>query len=205
MDVILLDYGAGNLTSVMRAFATAGVRARVATEAGDFAGADAVVVPGVGQFGACAAIPDRTRLAVLEAAARGVPLLGICLGLQWLFEGSEEAPDVAGLGLFAGRCGRLETSGRSIKIPHVGWNSLDRTTRASRLLDGVPGGATAYFTHSYAAPVVADTTATAEHGAVFTAVAERGAVFGVQCHPEKSGATGLRIIRNFLTAVRSAR
>ena len=203
MDVILLDYGAGNLTSVMRTFATAGARPRVANDPGDVSRADAIVVPGVGQFGACAAIPDRTRQAVLEAVARGVPLLGICLGLQWLFEGSEEAPGVAGLALFAGRCSRLETRDRSIKVPHVGWNSLDRTARPSRLLDGVPGGATGYFTHSYAAPVVEDTTATAEHGTVFTAVVERDAIFGVQCHPEKSGATGLRIIRNFLAAVRS--
>jgi glutamine amidotransferase len=205
MDVVVLDYGSGNVTSVMRAFATLGVRAGVAMDPADVARADAIVVPGVGHFGACAAIPDRTRLAVLDAVARGVPLLGICLGLQWLFEGCDEAPAVTGLGLFSGRCRRLETRGRSIKVPHVGWNSLDRTARPSRLLDGVPAGATGYFTHSYAAPVVEDTTATTEHGVVFTAVVERGAIFGVQCHPEKSGATGLRVVRNFLTAIRSTR
>ena len=88
-------------------------------------------------------------------------------------------------------------------MPHVGWNSLDRTGRSSRLLDGVPDGATGYFTHSYAAPVVRETTATADHGTRFTAVVERGAIFGVQCHPEKSGLIGLQILRNFLAAVRS--
>lgn len=205
MDVVVLDYGAGNVTSVMRAVAAAGACPRAAIEPGDLARADAVVVPGVGHFGACAAIPDRTRLAVLEAVARRVPLLGICLGLQWLFDGCEEAPGVAGLGLFPGRCSRLEAPGRWIKVPHVGWNSLDRTARPSRLLKGVAAGATGYFTHSYAAPVVADTTATAEHGAVFTAIVERGSIFGVQCHPEKSGATGLRIVRNFLAVVRTTR
>ena len=205
MNVILLNYGAGNTTSVMRAVATAGANPRLAIDSGDMAEADAIVVPGVGQFGSCAAIPHRMRMAVFDATRRGVPLLGICLGLQWLFEGSDEAPDVAGLGLFPGRCARLETRGRSIKVPHVGWNSLERTVRPTRLLDGVPEGATGYFTHSYAAPVVADTTATAEHGARFTAVVERGGVFGVQCHPEKSGAIGLQILRNFLAAARRSR
>jgi glutamine amidotransferase len=200
MDVVLLDYGAGNLASVMRAFAAMGARPRVAGTAGDFTRADAIVVPGVGPFGACDAIPDRARLEVLGAVERGVPLLGICLGLQWLFEGSDEAPGVSGLGFFPGRCARLDPRGRSIKVPHVGWNSLDRTARPSRLLDGLPAGATAYFTHSYAAPVVADTTATAEHGEVFTAAVERGPIFGLQCHPEKSGAIGLRMLRNFLEA-----
>jgi glutamine amidotransferase len=205
MNVLLLNYGAGNVTSVLRAVATAGANPRVAIDSGDMAEADAIVVPGVGQFGSCAAIPHRMRMAVFEATRRGVPLLGICLGLQWLFEGSDEAPDVPGLGLFPGRCSRLETRGFSIKVPHVGWNALDRTARPSRLLDGVPAGATGYFTHSYAAPVVAETTATAEHGAVFTAVVERGAVFGVQCHPEKSGLIGLQILRNFLTVAGSPR
>lgn len=205
MTVLILNYGAGNVTSVMRALAAAGASPRVAIDSGDMAEADAMVVPGVGQFGSCAAIPHRMRMAVFESARRGVPLLGICLGLQWLFEGSEEAPEVAGLGLFPGRCSRLEARGSSIKVPHVGWNALDRTVRPSRLLDGVPAGATGYFTHSYAAPVVADTTATAEHGTRFTAVVERGSVFGVQCHPEKSGLMGLQMLRNFLATARGSR
>jgi glutamine amidotransferase len=145
------------------------------------------------------------QAAVLNAIARRVPVLGICLGMQWLFEGSDEAPDVAGLGLFPGHCFRLGTRDRALKVPHVGWNALERTARPSRLLDGVPPDATGYFTHAFAPPIVDDATATTQHGDAFTAVVERDRVFGVQWHPEKSGATGLRVVRNFLDAARGRR
>jgi glutamine amidotransferase len=139
---------------------------------------------------------------VREAIGRGVPLLGICLGLQWLFDGSEEAPGIPGLGLMTGRCFRLTGA---VKVPHVGWNTLDRTGRPSRLLDGVPASASAYFTHSFAAPVGDDAVATTTHGTPFASVVERGRTFGVQFHPEKSGTTGLRILANFLAIVRAGR
>ncbi len=124
--------------------------------------------------------------------------------MQWLFDGSEEAGDVAGLGLIGGRVSRMEgDAGRAVKIPHVGWNRLD-IVRPSRILDGVLDGAQVYFTHSFAAPVTIETVATCEHGAVFAAAVERGRAFGVQFHPEKSGDAGLRILRNFVACSRNA-
>jgi glutamine amidotransferase len=124
----------------------------------------------------------------------GTPLLGICLGLQWLFEGSDEAPEVVGLGVLPGRCTRLPPG---LKVPHVGWNSLE-VTRASRLLNGVASGDQVYFTHSYAAPITADCVASTTHSARFASVVERGSIFGLQFHPEKSGEAGIRILRNFV-------
>ncbi len=131
----------------------------------------------------------------------GRPLLGICLGLQWLFDGSEEAPELPGLGVFGGRCFALSGD---VKVPHVGWNTLDSTRRSSRLLDGLPREAFAYFTHSFAAPVVAETTAVTKHGVRFASVVERGRVAAVQFHPEKSGTTGLRLLANFLAMAKEA-
>ena len=213
MDVVLLDYGAGNLASVIKALTATGATPRVAADPADLASADAIVIPGVGHFEATTAIDGTRRLAIQRALNRGVPLIGICLGLQWLFEGSDEAPHVSGLGAFPGRCFHLGVGGlqpgatiaRPIKVPHVGWNSLDRTERPSRLLDGIATGATAYFTHSYAAPLVAETTASTTHRRAFSSVVERDLVFGVQFHPEKSGATGLRVLSNFLGIARGAR
>jgi imidazole glycerol-phosphate synthase subunit HisH len=126
-------------------------------------------------------------------------VLGICLGMQWLFEGSDEAPGIRGLGVFGGTCFRLPSNGE-LKVPHVGWNRL-RIERAGRLLDGLDDGTYAYFTHSFAAPLVEGTAATAAHGAAFAAAVERDTVFGVQFHPEKSGDAGLRILRNFVEVV----
>src|SRR5690606_29732889 len=119
-------------------------------------------------------------------------------GLQWLFDGSAEAPDTPGLGLIAGRCFHLEGD---VKVPHVGWNSLTMTARPSRLLEGLPTGSSAYFTHSFAAPIVDDTVAATTHAVPFSAAVERGLVFGVQFHPEKSGKTGLKVLTNFLQIV----
>jgi glutamine amidotransferase len=206
MTMAVLDYGAGNVTSVIKALSVVGASPRVATSGSDLLAADSIVVPGVGHFGATRSIDEAARAAVVAAIDRGVPVLGICLGLHWLFDGSDEAPDAAGLGVFSGRCFALAARPeRAAKVPHVGWNTLDLNSRSGRILDGLPPGSTAYFTHSYAAPVVADTSATTAHGSVFSSVVERGRVAGVQFHPEKSGTTGLRVLANFLSLTRAAR
>lgn len=198
MSIALVDYGAGNLTSVIKAFKSVGADVRVVADVADTEGARAIVVPGVGNFSATASLGPEWRTAVQSALGRGVPLLGICVGLQWLFEGSAEAPDTPGLGLLAGRCFRIEGD---VKVPHVGWNSLSLAPRPSRLFEGVEPGSSAYFTHSYAAPVVAETIATTTHAVPFSSAIEHGIVFGAQFHPEKSGRTGLRMIENFLRIV----
>jgi glutamine amidotransferase len=197
--IALVDYGAGNLTSVVKAFVAVGAEVDVIADASLLQDARAIAVPGVGHFSATASLDGRWRAAVREAIDRGVPLIGICLGLQWLFEGSAEAPEVPGLGCLPGRCFRIEGP---VKVPHVGWNSLDRTGRPSRLLEAIPSGASAYFTHSYAAPVVNETVATTTHAVPFSAAVERDLIFGVQFHPEKSGPTGLTMLTNFLRVAR---
>lgn len=200
MRIALIDYGAGNLTSVRKAFAHLGAPIVTPAEPADLDGIDAVVVPGVGHFSATRSLTEDWRSAVREQVTRGRPLLGICVGMQWLYEGSTEAPDCAGLGLLAGRCTRLTGGPDRLKVPHVGWNTLE--TRPGVLLDGVPSGSYVYFTHSYAAPVTDATAASTEYGGErFAAAVERDAVMGVQFHPEKSGEAGLRILRNFLAFV----
>ena len=197
--IALIDYGAGNLTSVKKAFAVIGADLYTPETPADLERASAVVVPGVGHFGATRALEGDWTSAILARLGEGRPLFGICLGMQWLFEGSEEA-DCPGLGLLAGRCTRLpaETpSGASLKIPHVGWNSLDMQRQAT-IIDGLAPDTQVYFTHSYAAPVTDDTVAVTEHGHPFAAVVQHGQVAGVQFHPEKSGEAGLQILRNFV-------
>ena len=196
-EIALIDYGAGNLTSVRKGFAAVGAELMTPHSPADLAGARAIVVPGVGHFQATAPLGGEWRDAILRAVADEVPLFGICLGLQWLFDSSTEADDVAGLGLMSGRCERLPPV---VKVPHVGWNSL-APTRASRLLRGIPDGAQVYFTHSYAAPVTPDCIAATLHGRPFAAAVERDRICGVQFHPEKSGDIGLQVIRNFLTQI----
>ena len=166
--IALIDYGAGNLTSVRKALAAVGADFSTPAAPGDLAAAAAIIIPGVGHFGATRAITDEWREAILAAVSRGTPLLGICLGLQYLFEGSDEAPELNGLGLFKGRCTLLPPR---VKVPHVGWNSLS-TRRRSRLLDGIKDGTQVYFTHSYAAPITRVAAATTEHGARFASVVE---------------------------------
>jgi len=199
--IALIDYGAGNLTSVRKGFAAAGATLFTPTKSTELTTARGIVVPGVGNFAATAALEGEWTAAIRQAVESGVPLLGICLGLQWLFEGSDEAPAVKGLGAIAGRCSRLPQSG-GIKIPHVGWNSL-HVPRTSRLLHGVDENTQVYFTHSYAAPVTAEAAATSQHGAVFAAAVEADRIFGVQFHPEKSSDAGIRILRNFVSATRN--
>ena len=192
--IALIDYRAGNLASVRKALAAVGADVFTPAAPGDLMRAAGVIVPGVGHFGATRAIDESWRAAILDALDRGVPLLGICLGMQYLFEGSEEAPDMAGLGILAGRCALLPST---VKVPHVGWNSLE-IRRPSVLFDPAVDGAPVYFTHSYAAPVTEDCVAIAEHGAPFAAAVERGLAFGVQFHPEKSSDAGLRVLHRFL-------
>jgi glutamine amidotransferase len=196
--IALIDYGAGNLTSVRKGFAAAGAELVVPGDPARLGEVAGIVVPGVGHFESTAALDGAWRDAIAAAVDRGVALLGICLGLQWLFEGSDEAPNVPGLGAIRGTCSRLP-SGQ--KVPHVGWNSLD-DVRPSRLLEGISAGTQMYFTHSYAAPVTDDCVASTTHGATFAAVVERRHICGVQFHPEKSAAAGIRILRNFLASAR---
>ncbi len=192
--IAIVDYGAGNMTSVVKALQHLG-RECVVTRDSDIMGrAEKWIIPGVGNFKATAPLANgELGKALREGVAQSRPLLGICLGLQWLFEGSTEAPELSGLGTFAGRCERFSDR---VKSPHVGWDSL-AMTRPSRLLAGVASGAYVYFTHSYRAPVCADTVATCTYDGPFTAVAERDNLFGAQFHPEKSGDVGLQILENF--------
>ena len=145
---------------------------------------------------------DPATQAVRDAVAKGTPFLGICVGLQWLYEGSTEAPSTVGLGHFAGQCERFPAAfeGAELKSPHVGWNSLENVRADSRLLRGVAPGSFVYYTHSWRAPVSENTAAATLYGGAFTGAVERGNVMGVQFHPEKSGETGLKILRNFLEA-----
>jgi imidazole glycerol-phosphate synthase subunit HisH len=200
MAIALIDYRAGNLTSVRKGFAAVGAELYTPSSAAELARADGIVVPGVGHFGATAFLDRAWRSEIQAAVTDGRPLLGICLGLQWLFDGSEEAP-LPGLGAIPGQCTRLRPI---VKVPHVGWNSLE-VTRPSALLDGIPDGTQVYFTHSYAAPVTAACVAATTHGDRFAAAVECDHVWGVQFHPEKSGRAGLKILENFTTRVRERR
>jgi glutamine amidotransferase len=208
--IALIDYKAGNLTSVKKALATIGAEVFVPDTPHDLANAAGIIVPGVGHFGATRALDQPWIDAILGRVGEGRPLFGICLGMQWLLEGSEEAPELPGLGLLSGRCYRLGavrlkpdttedqlTPEPTIKIPHVGWNSI-AIQRDASIVDEVPTGSQVYFTHSYVAPVTGDTVAVTEHGERFAAVVQRAHISGVQFHPEKSGDIGLRILRNFV-------
>ena len=196
MRVVVIDYKAGNLTSVLKALQHLGAETLVVDGPGPLETAERVVLPGVGHFAATARL-DETGLtpAIRAAVARGVPFLGICVGMQWLYAGSTEAPDQPGLGHFAESCARFPE--RDEKVPHVGWNSLDPRPD-SRLLADVGSGEFVYFTHSYRAPVTGETAAITTYIGPFASAVERGNVMGVQFHPEKSGETGLKILRNFL-------
>jgi imidazole glycerol-phosphate synthase subunit HisH len=197
MRVTVSDYKAGNLTSVLKALRHLGADVEVTdADAALVEAADRIVLPGVGHFQATERL-DRAGLtpALRAAVARGIPFLGICVGMQWLYAGSSEAPNQAGLEHFAERCSRFPEGAE--KVPHVGWNSLD-VKPDSRLLAGVEAGEYVYFTHSYKAPVTAETAAIAQYIESFAAAVERKNVMGVQFHPEKSGETGLKILRNFL-------
>jgi len=202
----VIDYKAGNLTSVVKALKFLGAQDVVVTQSPeDVLRADKIVLPGVGHFQATQLLEDlKLTAAVREAVApkngKATPFLGICVGLQWLYEGSTESPETRGLGHFLGMCEHFPATfeGQELKSPHVGWNSLENVRSDSRLLRGVSAGEFVYFTHSWRAPISADTAAATMYGGPFTAAVERGNVMGVQFHPEKSAETGLKVLTNFL-------
>ena len=192
--IAIVDYGAGNLNSVKKAFDYLGADIEVTNEPEIVTAAVKLVLPGVGHFSSLRALNRAgLREALLQAASAGKPFLGICLGMQWLFDGSDESNEVAGAGIFPGRCRQFPTT---VKSPHVGWNSLT-VQKGSRLLRGIAQDSFVYYTHSFHAPVLPATSAASEYGLQFTAAVERDNIFGVQFHPEKSGDVGLAILKNF--------
>jgi imidazole glycerol phosphate synthase glutamine amidotransferase subunit len=194
--IAIFDYGAGNLRSVQNTLDEIGANYELVNDAAGLERAPKIILPGVGHFGQMLRALDEmnVRQTLIGRIRAGVPFMGICLGLQGLFERSEEAPDQKGLGIFPGTVKRFDTSAR---VPHMGWNQLD-TVRPSRLLAGLPERPHVYFAHSYYVPVVEQTAATCTYSTPYTAVLESGNVFGVQCHPEKSGPLGLAIVHNFV-------
>ena len=191
--IAIVDYQAGNLASVRKALNHLGYESAITADPVEIARASKIVLPGVGNFEATTALSGPLQDAVVKAIDRQIPLLGICLGMQWMFESSREAPQLRGLGLFAGECEKFPVT---VKSPHVGWNQL-QVGGASRLLRGLPENSFVYFTHSYRAPLVDATVGKCEYGGSFSAVVERGDLFGVQFHPEKSGTAGLHLLCNF--------
>ena len=192
--IAIVDYRAGNLTSVKKALDRVGAESFVTADPEAIAVAEKIVLPGVGHFAATEVLRSSgMSSAIADAIGREVPFLGICVGMQWLFETSEESPETPGLGLFPGQCEHFPLA---VKSPHVGWNDLTRQS-PSLLLAGVPQSSFVYFTHTYRAPVGQGSVAQCEYGGTFSAAVERGRVFGVQFHPEKSGEIGLAILRNF--------
>ena len=204
--IALIDYGAGNLTSVRKALSALGAEFHSPAAPAELSRADALITPGVGHFAATRTMDAAWQTAIRHALDRGAPLLGICLGMQWLFESSDEAPGLPGLGLIDGCCIRLPdvnghrvdgTPGSLLKVPHVGWNSLS-LPRPSALMTDVTQDAQVYFTHSYVAPLTPATVAVTTYGVPFASAIQFGRVAGVQFHPEKSGEVGLRILQNWL-------
>ena len=193
--IAIVDYKAGNLASVKKAFDHLGAETVVTADPVTVQQADKIVLPGVGHFAATRVLGDSgLREAIIEQIERGIPFLGICVGMQWMLASSEEAPDVHGLALWPGECSRFPSG---VKSPHVGWNSLQIRNGASRLLRGIPDGTFVYFTHSYRVPLLSSTVAECEYGGGFSAAVEQENMFGAQFHPEKSGSAGLRMLENF--------
>ena len=197
--ITVIDYKAGNLTSVVKTLTYLGAETQVTQDAEMVRKASKIVLPGVGHFQATALLEELGITEAVREAVRGGSLfLGVCVGLQWLFEGSTEAPGVTGLGHFAGQCEHFPAlyDGAELKSPHVGWNSLDTVREDSRLLRGIELGGFVYYTHSWRAPVVNATASVTHYGGAFTGVVEQDNVMGVQFHPEKSAEVGLRVLRN---------
>jgi glutamine amidotransferase len=193
--IAIVDYKAGNIASVKKAFDHLGANTVVTDQPDAVAQAEKIVLPGVGHFAATKALDDSgLRETIIEGIERKVPFLGICVGMQWMLASSEEAPEVHGLALWPGECSRFPFR---VKSPHVGWNSLQIRNRASRLLCGIKDGTFVYFTHSYRVPLLSSTAAECEYGGGFSAAVEQDNMFGVQFHPEKSGSAGLKMLENF--------
>lgn len=192
--ITLVDYHAGNLASVKKAFEYLGCETVITEDPDVVLRGWHIVVPGVGHFAATEQLTRAgLREAVCEAIAQGANFLGICVGMQWMFTDSTEAPGMLGLGLVKGKVERFR---EGAKIPHVGWNTIEGRGE-SRILAGVPSPSFVYYTHSYRAPVVTETVGITEYGDTFSGVVEKGNCFGVQFHPEKSGPAGLKILENF--------
>ncbi len=200
--IAIIDYKAGNLTSVVKALTYLNAPEITVTQDPDLVRKAAkIVLPGVGHFQATQLLADLGLTeAVRESVARGTWFLGVCVGLQWLFEGSTEAPATAGLGHFPGPCKHFPTSfeGADLKSPHVGWNSIENIRPDSRLFNNIAPGGFVYYTHSWRAPLVHATAAVTNYGGSFTAAVEQDNVMGVQFHPEKSAAVGLQVLKNFI-------
>jgi imidazole glycerol phosphate synthase glutamine amidotransferase subunit len=197
VNVALVDYGAGNVPSVERAVQKLGATTRRVTQPEELSAAKAIILPGVGHYAAIIRALDtqNLRTALLQAISRGVPFLGICLGLQALYASSQEAPTLAGLRLLEGEVRSLPNT---VKLPHMGWNRV-REVKASPLLEGLDGSEYFYFAHTFAVTnSLSDAVAICEHGTSFTAVLQRNNIFATQFHPEKSGDAGARLLKNFL-------
>ena len=198
--IALIDYGSGNLRSAEKALARVGANVRIVTRAEDVRAADAVVLPGVGAFGDCIRnlSKDGLDVAIKEFIVTGRPFLGICVGLQMLFESGQENPGVAGLGILPGTVPRFVANG--LKVPHMGWNQITIRQSQCPLLAGVNTGSSVYFVHSYygSPKDPAAVAATTEYGVEFGAVIWRDNVYATQFHPEKSQAVGLRMLQNFV-------
>jgi imidazole glycerol-phosphate synthase subunit HisH len=193
--IAVIDYKAGNLTSVMKALDMLGSPATVTADPAVVRSAEKVILPGVGHFQATQLLANTGLTeAIGETIRGGVPFLGICVGLQWLFAGSTEAPATPGLGTFPGQCERFS---QAVKVPHVGWNQISVKTH-SRLMEGIEDGSFVYYTHSYRAPVIEETVAVTDYDGGFSGAVERANVMGVQFHPEKSGVVGMRVLQNFV-------
>lgn len=192
----VINYGAGNVGSVLRAVQYLGHQAEAVEDPNQLQSADQLILPGQGHFGSMMeALESKGMIVPLrEQMTSDKPFLGICLGLQALYESSEEAPDRAGFGLLPGHVKRFEGV---FKIPHLGWSQLE-IRRRDGLFEGVPDGSFAYFCHSYYGPVTAETTVVTEYGQTFAAAVRAGSVYAVQFHPEKSGDVGLKVLENFL-------
>ncbi len=199
--IAIVDYGMGNLRSVSKAFQSQGFSVNVTRDPGDIREASGLVLPGQGAFGDCVKNLEENGIfhPIKDFIQSGKPYLGICLGLQVLFEGSEESPGSAGLGILKGRVVRFPSFEKErLKVPHMGWNRIS-IRKKTALLEGVPDGSWFYFVHSYF-PVPADESViaiTCTYGLEFTAAVAAGNIFACQFHPEKSSAHGLRLLRNF--------
>jgi glutamine amidotransferase len=193
--ILIVDYGIGNLRSAEKALQHSGAEAALVADPNRISEASAIVLPGVGSFGRCVDALDQSgwREPLLEAVTAGTPFLGICVGFQMLYQGSQESPDHQGLGLIAQRVHRLE---HAPKLPHIQWNRLAVSRPSTLLPDGI-GDQWMYFVHSFGAPLSNETTSTAEYGEEFTASVEFENVMGVQFHPEKSGVQGLELLARF--------
>ncbi|RXH54860.1 imidazole glycerol phosphate synthase subunit HisH [Granulicella sibirica] len=199
--IAVIDYKAGNLTSVVKTLTYLGAETEITQDPEVVRRASKIVLPGVGHFRATSLLNElHITKAVRESIARGAWFLGVCVGLQWLYQGSTEAPETPGLGHFAGECERFPAlfEGEPLKAPHVGWNSLEDLKPDSKLMRGIQPGEFVYYTHSWRAPLSPDTAASTPYGGSFTGAVERDNVMGVQFHPEKSASVGLRVLQNFI-------